>query len=459
MSNKFSGTPRTPKVPNSERNLKKSTSPKKRLGPGDFEFGDLLGEGSYAKVFLATSKTTKKKYAAKIVDKAHVIKHKKVEAVMQEKKTLSICKHPSIVHLHCAFQDEHSFYFVLEFVPGGELFELIQRMGKLPKPVARFYGAEIINVLEYLHGKGILHRDLKPENLLLAEDRHLKLTDFGTAGVIHMSQSMKLSGMREKAMSCVGTAEYVSPEVLDGKKQTAACDLWSAACLIYQMITGKPPFRGASEYLIFQQILSAKFDFPADMPLDAKDLITKMLVVDPGKRLSIPEIKAHPFFSAIDWKNLVTSPAPTWKEPQQPTLNVSSQILPVSGAGTPPSGNKSPKGESKESNSNNTTQEGTPWQQFLIRNERVVFTGLIQKRSFSGVGFFSKTRQLILTSFPRILYVDPKEMTLRGEIPWSDNIVAEIKNRKNFVLHTKGKQYNICCLSHQADAWIEAFKK
>mmetsp|Transcript_36789 Transcript_36789/g.67910 ORF Transcript_36789/g.67910 Transcript_36789/m.67910 type:complete len:465 (-) Transcript_36789:165-1559(-) len=441
-----------------------SPNSKRRLGRKDFEFTDLLGEGSYAKVYLAIRKNDKKQYAAKIVDKSHVIKHKKIEAVMQEKKVLTSCDHPSIVHLHFAFQDKYSFYFMLELVPNGELFDLIQRLGKLPNPVARFYAAEIINVLEYLHSKGIIHRDLKPENLLLTKERHLKLTDFGTAGILKKNEIDGVD-ISNEADSCVGTAEYVSPEVLDGKKQSPACDLWSLGCIVYHMLVGKPPFRGASEYLTFQKVMECKPPYPEDIDSVAKDLISKLLVLEPSKRLgaeNLEQLKSHEFFKDIDWKKLTFSPVPKWREPVPSNLLMSQTNFPLSPNAAAESGTLTPISEGKSGTEKLDKPAETSkdkWTQFLIHNEKPVFTGLIQKRSFSGVGLFAKKRQLILTSFPRILYVDPQQMKLRGEIPWSENIVAELKNRKNFVLHTKGKQYNICCLSHEADAWVSAIRK
>jgi len=442
----FTGVPRSPGSPASNRK-------KKNLGPSDFTFSDILGEGSFAKVFVATSKASKKQYAAKVVDKKHVIKHKKIDAVMQEKKILSVVKHPNIVALKCAFQDSHSFYFILELVSGGELYDLIQRITVLPKPVARFFSAELITVLEYLHGKGILHRDLKPENILLTEDRHIKLTDFGTAGMISAS---------EADTQCVGTAEYVAPEVLNGGKQTTACDIWSVGCIIFQMLAGRPPFKAASEYLTFEEVTNIRYKFPKDFPLDAKDLITRILVKDPSKRLGakdISELKNHAFFGSIDWKNLGKMPPPTWKESSSNQMDVSQNIFPTETNEETEKEKQAQTSNQSDSKGSNSDSPTSKWERFLIKNEKVEFTGLIQKRSFSGVGFWAKTRQLILTSFPRILYVDPQQMTLRGEIPWSDNLVAEHKNRKNFVLHIKGKQYPICCLSHEANAWTEAFKK
>mmetsp|Transcript_30040 Transcript_30040/g.52745 ORF Transcript_30040/g.52745 Transcript_30040/m.52745 type:complete len:482 (-) Transcript_30040:192-1637(-) len=453
------------------------SSRRKKIRAEDFniDFGQLLGEGSFAKVFLATHKESGKQFAAKIVDKAHVVKHNKIDAVLQEKKVLSECKHPSIVHLHYAFQNKYSFFFMLELVPGGELFELIQSLGKLPIKTARFYAAELINVLDYLHNKGILHRDLKPENLLLTKDRHLKVTDFGTAGILKKDSYVT-------GDDCVGTAEYVSPEVLEGKKQTASCDIWSVGCILYHMLVGKPPFQGASEYLTFQKVMACNPDMPTDLDKDAKDLIEKILELDPERRIGasdIQQVRDHGFFRGVDWKNLTNTPPPTWNEKPPNDLSVSvisvqcsprnistreydreergvlSQVLSQRTEDEIDRNiinNLDHLGEGKE------TAESSTWSRFLISDEDVVFTGLIQKRSFSGMSLFTKKRQLILTSFPRILYVDPGKMKIKGEIPWSDNIVAEKKNRKNFVIHTKGKQYAMCCICHEAEAWVKAIK-
>ncbi len=453
-------------------------APKKRkLGPRDFRFSTLLGEGSYAKVYLATRKEGGREFAAKIVDKAHVIRHKKTQTVMREKKVLSMCDHPNIVHLHCAFQDKYSFYFLLEFVHGGELFELIQRLERLDVALARVYTAEIVSMLEYLHGRGVLHRDLKPENILIAKDRHLKLTDFGTAGLLRAGES-KLAGGQEQF---VGSADYVSPEVLDGKEQGKACDLWSVGCIVYHMLVGKPPFRGQSEYLTFQNILKGEPKYPADMPADAKDLLQKLLVRDPESRIGardMGELKAHTFFKGIDWASLPTTEIPRWQEPdasgglstsklgQDPDSD--DDIVPAKDGAAGSSYVSQPetrlldlKGRTSKCaiETQKVLDEHAEWKRFLIDRESVFYTGPIMKRSFRGIGILAKKRQLILTTFPRILYVDPARMQLKGEIPWSDSLVAEQLSRKHLVIYTRKKRYNITCLSHKADGWVSAIRK
>jgi 3-phosphoinositide dependent protein kinase-1 len=156
--------------------------------------------------------------------------------------------------------------------------------------------------LEYLHNSGVIHRDLKPENVLLDANMHLKLTDFGTAKVIGTEKNARSN-------SFVGTAEYVSPELLNDKVTYKSSDLWALGCIIYQMITGRTPFRGMSEFLIFQKVGQADFQYPKGFPEIAKDLINQLLVLDPEKRIGCREagyheIKSHPFFKEIDFDNL-----------------------------------------------------------------------------------------------------------------------------------------------------------
>jgi 3-phosphoinositide dependent protein kinase-1 len=214
----------------------------------------------------------------------------------------------------------------MELAPGGEMFSDIRRLGRYSLSLARFYTAELVLILEYMHGARVIHRDLKPENLLFragqreGEGGHLKLTDFGTAKEILPLESMSASEKRRG--SFVGTAEYVSPEVLQDKQPTPSADLWSLGCILFQMLTGKVPFRGNSEYLTFQKILKGQVRWPEEMDRDVKDLLEKLLVVDPAKRLgaaSFSDLKAHPFFNGIDWAGIWEADVPPRPQPVEIT--------------------------------------------------------------------------------------------------------------------------------------------
>ncbi|KAI8630848.1 Pkinase-domain-containing protein [Xylariaceae sp. FL1651] len=282
-----------------------------KKGVRDFSFGRVLGEGSYSTVYLATDRQTLKEYAVKVLEKRHIIKEKKIKYVNIEKDTLNrLTEHPGIVRLYYTFQDENSLYYVLDLCNGGELLGVLKKTGTFDVECTRFFGAQILDAIEYMHSRGVIHRDLKPENVLLDDQLHIKITDFGTARLLSdprapqappRIEDMGTSSRGEdqddsRAASFVGTAEYVSPELLTNKNACKASDLWAFGCIIYQLLAGRPPFKGGSEYLTFQKIVSLDYDFPTGFPPAARDLVERCLVLDPARRLTIEHIKNHEFF-------------------------------------------------------------------------------------------------------------------------------------------------------------------
>ena len=288
-----------------------------KKGVKDFQFGRTLGEGSYSTVIAATDRQTGKEYAIKVLDKRHIIKEKKVKYVNIEKDTLNrLTDHPGVVRLYYTFQDEQSLYFVLDLASSGELLGVLKRMTTFDEECTRFYGAEILDTIDYMHARGVIHRDLKPENVLLDDQMHVKITDFGTAKILDMPKKSSpstdgdnspgagnpMDGSDDnKANSFVGTAEYVSPELLTDKRACKASDLWAFGCIIYQLLAGRPPFKAANEYLTFQKIVALDYQFPKGFPDVAKDLVDRLLVLDPASRLSIEHIKNHEFFDGVSW--------------------------------------------------------------------------------------------------------------------------------------------------------------
>lgn len=294
-----------------------------KKGVKDFSFGRTLGEGSYSTVLAATDRQTNREYAIKVLDKRHIIKEKKVKYVNIEKDTLNrLTDHPGVVRLYYTFQDERSLYFVLDLATGGELLGVLKKVGSFDEECSRFYGAQILDAIEYMHSRGIIHRDLKPENVLLDDQMHVKITDFGTAKILDLSGQAQFGKVSvtndpldgadtDRAVSFVGTAEYVSPELLTEKNACKASDLWAFGCIIYQLLAGRPPFKAANEYLTFQKIVKLEYSFPDGFPPVARDLITKLLVLDPAERPHIESIKQHPFFDGIQWgKGLWKQKAP-----------------------------------------------------------------------------------------------------------------------------------------------------
>ncbi|KAJ1857594.1 3-phosphoinositide dependent protein kinase-1 [Coemansia sp. RSA 1822] len=277
----------------------------------DFEFGRTLGEGSYSTVVEATEKATGRVYAAKILDKRHIIKEKKIKYVNIERDILQALNHPFIVRLHYAFQDSHSLYFIIDLAANGELLSWIRKLGGLSEECAQFYLAEIITAVEYMHAERTLHRDIKPENILLGSDMHILVTDFGTA------KMFKKDEPDQRAYSFVGTAEYVSPELLTDKAADQNSDLWAVGCIAYQLLTGRPPFKGSNEYQTFQKVLKLDYTFPPNMPPQARDLVERILALDPEKRLGathrggFKELKEHPFFHGFEWQGIGTRTPPS----------------------------------------------------------------------------------------------------------------------------------------------------
>ncbi|WPK26730.1 hypothetical protein PUMCH_004090 [Australozyma saopauloensis] len=275
----------------------------------DFEFGKDLGEGSYSTVVLATDKITKTNYAVKVLDKKHIIKEKKVKYVNIEKHALNrLSGLNGIISMFFTFQDKDSLYYVLEFASNGELLGFIKTYGSLNEDCTRHFGAQILDAIKNMHDNGIIHRDIKPENILIDDKFRIRITDFGTAKLLERKKNGE-SGVEEeypldvRAKSFVGTAEYVSPELLESKYCGKPGDIWAFGCLLYQMIAGKPPFKATNEYLTFQKITKLQYAFSAGFPLILRDLIKQILVLRPSRRASIEQIQQHLFFEKCNFKD------------------------------------------------------------------------------------------------------------------------------------------------------------
>ncbi|KAG7898856.1 hypothetical protein KL905_004025 [Ogataea polymorpha] len=270
----------------------------------DFKLGKELGEGSYSTVVLGSDLCTGRDYAIKILNKRHIIKEKKVKYVNIEKNALNrLGKGHGIIHLFYTFQDEQNLYFVLDYAPNGELLSLIKKHGTMDEESVRYYSTQLVDAIDYMHRNGVIHRDIKPENILLNADMKIKITDFGTARILDPNDDgVYPSDVR--ANSFVGTAEYVSPELLNDKYCGKAADVWALGCIIYQMIAGKPPFKATNEYLTFQKVLKLQYAFSAGFPMVIRDLVKRILVLKPEDRITIQEIKKHYFFKDVDWNDM-----------------------------------------------------------------------------------------------------------------------------------------------------------
>ncbi|KAK6907621.1 AGC/PDK1 protein kinase [Kwoniella mangroviensis CBS 8886] len=215
--------------------------------------------------------------------------------------------HPGVIRLHSTFNDSTSLYFVLDMASNGELATYIRKYGSLDLISVKYYAAQLIDTIEFMHEKGVVHRDLKPENILLDDDMRIKITDFGSAKLLNKDEE-PVDDVKKR--SFVGSADFVSPEVLRNEPASAASDIWAFGCILYQFLTGKPPFRGATDYLTFQKILKREMEFPDGFDEDAKALVDLILNLDPAQRPSVQDIKSHPFFALTDFSNIWTIPAP-----------------------------------------------------------------------------------------------------------------------------------------------------
>lgn len=495
-----------------------------KMCANDFIFGKLIGEGSFSMVYLAKEIRTNKEYAIKVCYKQHIIREKKQRAIMREKQILRILSarpHPFFIRLHSTFHDANKLYFVVTYAKNGELLPHIVKYGSFDVDVTRFYTAEIISALEHLHSLGIVHRDLKPENILLDERMHIQITDFGSAKIISRDfcdevdiGEIELNGHN----SFVGTAQYVSPEMLSDKSCSPSTDLWALGCIVYQMISGLPPFRASNEYLTFQKILKLKYEFPDGFNPVVRDLVENLLVLDPNQRLGAattggyPTLKQHEFFTEVRWEKLpemdppkmlpflpgtssneelrshycvpddlepglddkqmtrllglafdddapVSSPTVVTQQPQQPQPQQPQQQQQQQR--TQPQQRISRTqlhildfGPEEHSRRLQKQSESNPYHKF-VQGNLILKQGLVDKRK----GLFARRRMLLLTTGPHLYYVDPQAMVLKGEIPWSTELRPEPKNFKTFFVHTPNRTYYLEDPEGYALAWCKAIEE
>lgn len=265
----------------------------------DFDILRVIGTGSYSNATLAIDKHTHEPVVLKIMSKSLIIKKGQVEHIKNERAILSRVRCRFVEQLKATFQTPISLYYVLEYLPGGELFRLLNERSTLTLDEAAFYAGEVVLALRYLHSLNCVFRDLKPENILIANDGHLKLVDFGFA------KYLKGDG---RTFTLCGTPEYMSPEVIEKTGHTLNTDWWQLGILIYEMLFASTPFSDPSPYQLYENILSRSVTFPSVTPIPAYNhaisLISGLLEKQPSSRLTEPEILHHPFFSGIDWNLL-----------------------------------------------------------------------------------------------------------------------------------------------------------
>ncbi|KAG2735978.1 hypothetical protein G9P44_000068 [Scheffersomyces stipitis] len=272
---------------------------KKHLSIEEFDLLKVIGKGSFGKVMQVVKKDTKQIYALKTIRKQHIVSRMEVTHTLAERTVLARINNPFIVPLKFSFQSPEKLYLVLSFINGGELFWHLQREGKFSMDRSRFYIAELLTALESLHELNVIYRDLKPENILLDYQGHIALCDFGLCK-LNMSND-------DKTNTFCGTPEYLAPELLLNQGYTRSVDWWTLGTLLYEMLTGLPPFYDDDVPTMYRKILQNPLRFPSFLEgTDAQDLLVKLLQKDPNLRMNdAHEIKNHPFFKDIDWNKLL----------------------------------------------------------------------------------------------------------------------------------------------------------
>ncbi|KAF3787275.1 Phototropin-1 [Nymphaea thermarum] len=287
-----------------------------------------LGSGDTGSVHLVELCGTGEQFAMKAMDKNVMLNRNKVHRACAEREILEMLDHPFLPALYASFQTKTHVCLITDYYPGGELFMLLdqQPMKVLQEDAVRFYAAEVVVALEYLHCQGIIYRDLKPENILIQSDGHISLTDFDLSCMTTCKPQLLMPPPPEKkkqhkapmhpifmaepvrsSNSFVGTEEYIAPEIITGAGHTSAVDWWALGILLYEMFYGYTPFRGKTRQKTFTNVLQKDLKFPASIQvsLTARQLIYSLLSRDPKQRLGAREganeIKQHSFFRGVNW--------------------------------------------------------------------------------------------------------------------------------------------------------------
>ena len=276
---------------------------------GKYELGRTLGEGTFGKVKYAVNVESGEAVAIKVLDKEKIQKQNMGNQIKKEISIMKMVKHKYIVGMIEVLASKTKIFIVLDLVTGGELFDKIVSMGKLPEDQALFYFMQLVEGVSYCHRSGVCHRDLKPENLLLDERGNLKISDFGLSSLYVGDADSDGTSRTQILHTTCGTPNYVAPEVLadkgyDGKK----ADVWSIGVILYVLLAGFLPFDESTIVALFSKIQAADFTYPKWFSMEVRGVIDMMLVADPSKRVTLAELRQHPWLQ---------EKIPAWKLPPE----------------------------------------------------------------------------------------------------------------------------------------------
>lgn len=290
-----------------------SNSKTQKIGLKDFEFLQTLGKGAFGKVLLCKQTNTNEIYAIKILKKVLIIQQREVDHILTENQVLKATNHSFLTSLKYSFQTDDFICFVMEYVNGGDLFFHLNKEGSFSEERTKFYAAETLLALSYLHSMGIIYRDLKTENMVLDKDGHIKLVDFGLCkeGVSY----------GQRTHTFCGTPEYMAPEVIADIEYGQAVDWWGLGIVMYEMICAQLPFYNKNYEILLTLITMKPVEFPGFISTKARDLISELLVKNPLRRLGAgpndaEEIKNHLFFKGLNWTAIEERKVPPPFKPQ-----------------------------------------------------------------------------------------------------------------------------------------------
>ena len=465
---------------------------------GDFEVISLSGRGAYGTVLQVKlkepnselenkNKTKDKYYAIKVMDIESMKRVNKLYQVYLESQILNELNNPLIVQIYGTFQSKAKVYMVLDYLSKGDFATFLKMNYPLKEETIRFYAAEIVLFLEYLQNQKIVHRDLKPNNIMLNDNNHLQIIDFATVrkiGYYYDKKEMKfrednfdlenddedikgekviinpdgedddddIEEEKKEEENCnvrklpprnktfVGTAEYVSPEVIGDQPAGYGADLWAFGIMLYEMFCGRTPFKGENTYVTFKNIEKLEISFPKKISIseNAKDLIKKILIKDPSKRLGagepkteldIEHLKNHSFFKGIKWKNIYTQNVPNSK-----LFKFISNKKVI---------RKSIDNSKKDEKSDNN------------ENVIIIKKGSLYKKSF---WFHYNERIVILDNTPRITYKEPDKDAIKGIIDLNKKCKVYISRQDIFVLDTPKGEYKFKSKKNDVALWINTIK-
>ena len=255
----------------------------------DYEIKETIGKGTFSIVKLGINKITNEKVAIKILKKKKMQKNKDKLRLEREINILKKLHHINLIKIHKISEESDNYFIVMEYCENGELFNYIVAHERLSEEETAYFFYQLINGLDYIHHKNIVHRDLKPENLLLSQGNILKIVDFGLSNYYYPEEQLL-------STPC-GSPCYASPEMVCGNKYNGfKIDVWSCGIIIFAMICGYLPFEDPNNEILFKKIMKCKVDYPEYLSEEVLDILNKIIVIDPNKRINIEQIRQHPFY-------------------------------------------------------------------------------------------------------------------------------------------------------------------